>query len=99
MTGVTDRSVRLLERADETFQKYRNFYHQLVVRLRPLEQPELALPQTRQLYGRFFACCQAELEANFLLGDFAQWRYRHGVIASQAGEVCGFDARAALSTR
>jgi hypothetical protein len=98
-TSLPGRPRSLLESADETFQRYRNYYHQLINRLRPQDQPRLGLPQVRELYGRFFACCQAELEANFLLGDFAQWRHRHGAIARQAAEACGFDAPAALRSR
>ena len=67
--------------------------------MRPVSRPELSLPQVRELYGRFFACVQAELEANFLLHDFQQWHYRHEVIAKQLAEMCTLDATEMLRCR
>jgi hypothetical protein len=100
--GRTDRPEReaeLLKAADRTFQKYRNYYHALIAGLRPAARPQLSLPQVRELHGRYFACAAAELEANFLLHDFAQWYYRHDVIAGQLNEVCGPGANELLGER
>jgi hypothetical protein len=98
-TDRPERPDELLKGADGTFQKYRNYYHELIVALRPVSRPQLSLPQVRELHGRYFACAAAELEANFLLHDFAQWHYRHDVIAGQLDEVCGPGAKELLRER
>jgi hypothetical protein len=79
----------LLKQADQTFQTHRNYYYSMISELRPLARSELSLPQVGELYSRFIACGLAELEANFLLGDFSQWYYRHRLIVEQLKGVCG----------
>lgn len=70
------------------------------MQLRPLDRPQLDLLHVCEMYGRFLACCQAELEANFLLGDFDHWHFRHNkVITPQLQEVCEFDASKVLDAR
>jgi hypothetical protein len=64
-----------------------------------MQQHQLSLAQVRELYGRFFACALAELEANFLLHDFSHWHHRHEAICKQLADICAFDAREALSLR
>jgi hypothetical protein len=98
-TDRPERAAELLKGADRTFRKYRNYYHTLIAGLRPAGQPQLTLPQVRELHGRFFACAAAELEANFLLNAFAPWHYRHEVIAWQLDEVCGPSAKELLRER
>jgi hypothetical protein len=98
-TDCSDRETELLKEADRCFQKYRNYYHRLIVELKPLTRPALTLPQIRELYGRFFACTQGELEANFRLYDFAQWHHRYEGIVQQLAEVCNVDAKVMLRCR
>jgi hypothetical protein len=98
-TDCAEREAELLKDADRCFQKYRNYYYRLILELEPLTRPALTLPQIRELYGRFFACVQGELEANFLLHDLAQWRHRHEGIVQQLAEVCNLDVRAMLRCR
>ena len=89
----------LLASADRVFQKYRHYYHALIRELAPVMRAELPLPQARELYGRFFACCQAELEANLALGDFDQWFFRHDRITAQCTELGAVAARDIIHTR
>jgi hypothetical protein len=98
-TDRSERAAELLKGADRTFHKYRNYYHALIAGLRPARRTQLTLPQVRELHGRYFACAAAELEANFLLHDFAQWHYRHEVIVGQLDEVCGPGAKELLQER
>jgi hypothetical protein len=91
-TDLPERTDESLKEAAEIFQIYRNYYYELIREVQPLGRPELSLPQVRQLYGRFFACAVAELEANFLLHDFAKWRCQHAIIAKQLADTCGLDA-------
>ena len=93
------RTADLLWAADKVFQKHRHYYFELISELRPLEQVRLELPHARELLGRFLACGQAELEANFLLNDLEHWRYRHEMIVRQVQEVCDLDARKVLHAR
>ena len=98
----TDRPERVaesLKEADGVFQRYRHYYHALLTELRPASRPQLSFAQVRQLYGRFFACAAAELEANFLLHDFARWRHRHEAIVGQLNDGCVPDARDMLRRR
>jgi hypothetical protein len=98
-TNRPERAPELLKQANRAFQKYRNYYYALVMELRPLGRPELSLPQVREMYGRFFACALAELEANFLLHDFAQWQHRHQEITKQLAEACAPDAAEMVRSR
>jgi hypothetical protein len=59
-TSQKGRQEDLLKDADGTFQKYRHYYHSLIVSLRPVGRAELTLPQVRELLGRFVACSVAE---------------------------------------
>ena len=98
-TDRPERRAELLKDADRCFQKYRNYYYALIMVMGPLNRPELTLPQVRELYGRFFCCALAELEANFLLHDFAQWHYRHEAIGRQLADACAADWVAVLRCR
>jgi hypothetical protein len=98
-TGLPGRAGELLREAERCFQKYRNYCHALIGELRPLGRPQLTLPQVLELYGRYFACTAAELEANFLPHDFTQWRYRHEVIVSQLNDACASGPREMLRCR
>jgi hypothetical protein len=42
-TRVTGRSSQLLKEADQTFQKYRNFYYALIQEMQSVTRPELSL--------------------------------------------------------
>jgi hypothetical protein len=98
-TDRPEHALGALKDADRCFQKYRCYYHALIMELRPASRPELSLPHVRELYGRFFTCAVAELEANFLLHDFAQWHFRHEAISRQLAETCSLDAREMLRAR
>jgi hypothetical protein len=98
-TDRPERGDEGLKQADGVFQEYRHFYHCLITELRPAARPQLSFAQVRELYGRFFACALAELEANFLLHDFAQWRHRHEAIVRQLDDACVADARDLLRCR
>lgn len=100
-TSTTDKRRRedLLKDAEKTFHEYRNYYHSLINGLRPTFRTELTLPQVRELFGRFIACGVAELDANFLLGDFEQWRFRHAKICEQFNAICDYDDKAVFADR
>jgi len=98
-TNQPQRVSGLLGEADRAFQKYRNYYFSLIRAIQPARMPQLSLPQVRELYGRFVACSVAELEANFLLDDFPQWHFRHGLICDQMKEILDFDASDVLAGR
>jgi hypothetical protein len=98
-TDLPGRTPDLLQAADKTFQKYRNYYFDLITLLRPWAGPELSLPQLRELYGRYFACALAELEANFLLHDFSHWHRRHELICGQLRTAGGFSPAEAFQVR
>ena len=98
-TTLMGREAELLKDADRTFQKYRNYYHSLIVGLKPAYRSELTLPQVRELFGRFVACAVAELDANFLLGDFRQWHFRHASICDQIKTIAEFDDRTVFADR
>ena len=89
----------LLKAADQTFQKYRNYYYSLLREVRPMERSEVPVAAVRELYGRLFACGQAELEANLLLGDFEHWYFRHERISAQLVEVCTIQPTAVFRAR
>jgi hypothetical protein len=89
----------LIKAADQTFQKYRNYYYSLLREVRPLGRPEVPVAAVRELFGRLFACGQAELEANLLLGDFEHWYFRHERISAQVAEVCAIQPEAVFRER
>jgi hypothetical protein len=91
-TGRPGRADELLREADRVFQKYRNYYFELISAVQPLRRPQLSLAQARELYGRYFACAQAELEANFRLNDFEHWFSRHESIGAQLKGICSVPA-------
>jgi hypothetical protein len=100
--GRTDRPGRgteMLRHADRCFRTYRNYYHALIEELRPAGRAQLSLPQVGELYGRYFACAVAELEANFLLPDLRQWHCRHEAICRQLAVLSGLDVRQMLRDR
>jgi hypothetical protein len=94
-----ERQEDLLQDADRTFQKYRNYYHSLIVDLKPVGRTELTLPQVRELIGRYIACGVAELDANFLLGDYQQWHFRHANICAQMKAIGAYDDRIVFADR
>ena len=93
------RSRELLETAEQTFQKYRNYYYLLLREMQPQEKAKVPLASARRLIGRLQSSAQAELECHLLLGDFHHWRFRHERILAQLTEVCHFDPKAAVRVR
>ena len=93
------RSHELLKAAEQTFQKYRNYYYLLLREMRPQEKSVVPLASVRRLLGRLQSSAQAELEAHLLLSDFYQWRFRHERISAQLAEVCHCDPKTAVRAR
>jgi hypothetical protein len=98
-TARGGRRDELLVSADRVFQTHRHYYHALIQDVAPAARADLPLPQVRELNGRFFACCQAELDANLALGDVDQWLFRHEQIAAQIAELDAGTARDVFRAR
>lgn len=89
-SGDPSRSRDFIKDADQTFQKYRNYYYSLLREVRPLDKTGVPIAAVRELFARFLACGQAELEANLLFGDFQHWYFRHERMLAQVSEITAF---------
>ena len=98
-TSSSSRRTQILHDADSSFQKFRNYYFQILHRIRPLNRISFSVEQSSELYARYYAICQAELQANFLLNDYKQWNFRHKLINEQLTNLHNFDLKDILAAR
>jgi len=91
-TKASQREQELLS-SISTFRELRNYYLQLFNHADPFNRHDFPLHAGMEMFGRYTACCVAELEGEFLLNDANRFKVSHEKIMKEIDSEKVFNAQ------